>query len=132
MSVSPDQQQQLVFQYQLLTTQLQQLQQYHAEMQAHIGVLQQVQESLRVLASQPEGAEILMPLATGLLVKGGLGKIDSVVLRVGAGVAVTKTPDEAQETLAAQIEELVGGVSDVAAEIASLQQQMHTLLASVA
>ncbi len=119
-------QDQLVYQFQVLNAQLQQMHQYLAEMQTQVMQLEALQQHLSLLSTS-EGGESLLPLSSGVFVKGSLAKVDSVVMQVGAGVCVEKTVSEAQETITGQITQLAEVIAQVEAEIAKVSSQMQNL-----
>ncbi|KZX16216.1 prefoldin subunit alpha [Methanobrevibacter filiformis] len=48
----------------------------------------------------------LVPIGAGSFVNAEINKTDKIIMSVGAGVAITKTPEEAKETLTTQKNEL--------------------------
>lgn len=50
--------------------------------------------------------EALVPIGSGAFMKGEITDSSNVVISVGAGVAISKTPEEAKETLADQKNDL--------------------------
>ena len=121
--------QEMIAFYQGLQNHTQQLEKYLAEMQAHLKVLQQLQEHLKTLETTEEGAELYVPINAGIFMKAKTQKNDKVLLQVGAGVCVEKTPQEAQITIAKQIEQVLEVMTQLEGEVAKAQGQLQQALA---
>ena len=121
--------QEMIAFYQGLQNHTQQLEKYLAEMQAHLKVLQQLQEHLKTLETTEEGAELYVPINAGIFMKAKTQKNDKVLLQVGAGVCVEKTPQEAQITIAKQIEQVLEVMTQLEGEVAKAQGQLQQVLA---
>jgi len=121
--------QEMIAFYQGLQNHTQQLEKYLAEMQAHLKVLQQLQEHLKTLETTEEGAELYVPINAGIFMKAKAQKNDKVLLQVGAGVCVEKTPQEAQITIAKQIEQVLEVMTQLEGEVAKAQGQLQQVLA---
>lgn len=78
--------------------QLQQLDQQLVE-------LDHVRESLEELKGVQEGAELYVPMSSGIFLRAKAGDTGKVVLNVGSSVAVEKTVPEAQQLISDQMEQ---------------------------
>ena len=121
--------QEMITFYQALHNHTEQLQKYLAEMQAHLKVLQQLQEHLKTLETTTEETDLFVPINAGVFMKAKTQKNDKVLLQVGAGVCVEKTPQEAQETIAKQIEQVLEVMTQLEGEAAKAQGQLQQVLA---
>ncbi len=96
---------QVLAQYQVLRTQAEALQQNLELVVSHIAEFRQTLECLEVIGNGSE-VRALVPLGSGAFVDAELGEVKSVVVSVGADVAVRKSVQDAKEDLKARIEEL--------------------------
>ncbi|NOZ82275.1 MAG: prefoldin subunit alpha [Euryarchaeota archaeon] len=96
---------QVVAQYQALRSQAEALRQNIELILSHIAEFRQTLECLEELDSG-ESVRALVPLGSGAFVNAELGKVESVVLSIGADVAVRRSVEEAKRELSSRIEEL--------------------------
>ncbi|GEM_PF-298067 len=100
--VNPEQ---VLAQYQALRSQAEALKQNIELILTHIAEFRQTLECLEAIGSGDK-VEALVPLGSGAFVNAELGRVESVVLSVGADVAVRKSLEEAKRDLNSRIEEL--------------------------
>ena len=67
--------------------------------------LDNVRESLEELKEVREGADLYVPMSSGIFLRAKAGDTGKVVLNVGASVAVEKTVAEAQQLISDQMEQ---------------------------
>ena len=92
--------------FQMLMQQLQQLQQNITSLEKHVVDLRSLDNNLDVVLNSKTGSETLVPLGSGIFLKGILKETDNVVMNIGANACVEKTIDEAKETINKQLEEV--------------------------
>ena len=85
-----------------------------------------------------DSLETLVPVGAGSFMNAEIKKTDEIIMSVGAGVAISKTADEAKETIASQKEELkeslnkmIDNLQKVSQIISQLSPQAEALLAKV-
>ncbi len=92
--------------YQFLMQQLQQLQENVSALEKHIGDLNSLNVNLTGIKQSKVNSEVLMPLGSGIFLKGELKDNSSVIMNVGNGICVDKTLEEAKDTVSKQLEEV--------------------------
>ena len=97
--------------YKLLLHQFQKLQQNIAALEQHIDDLKKIQENIETIATTEVGKETLIPLGSGIFIKGTLSNNKELLMNVGANVCLDKPIPEALQTVAKQAEE-VGALID--------------------
>lgn len=82
--------------------------------------------------------ETLVPVGAGSFMNAEIKKTDEIIMSVGAGVAISKTVDEAKETIASQKEELkesldkmLDNLQKISQIVAQLSPQAEALMAKV-
>ena len=75
-------------------------------LQQRLQILQQAQtelsiskQSLEAIKNAEEGSNILVPTGGGTFVHAKLGKMDTLIVNVGADVSVDMTPEDAMENV---------------------------------
>ena len=92
--------------YQILMQQLQQLQQNISALEKHIIDLRGLDDNLNSLSQTKINSETLMPLGSGIFLKGELKDNKTVIMNVGNNVCVEKNMVEARDTVNKQLEEV--------------------------
>lgn len=92
--------------FQMLSQQLQQLQQNIESLEKHIVDLSTLKESLDNISKVKPGEESLMPLGNGVFIKGEIKETQNVIMNVGSDVFVERTVVEAIETVEKQLGEV--------------------------
>jgi prefoldin alpha subunit len=97
-------------------------------------MIRDVNQSLDELAASKAGAESLVPLSEGIFVKSSIKDVSTLIVNVGSGVCVEKTPEQTKELLNARISELSNHRSQLMAELemqAMEAQQLETELSKL-
>ncbi len=92
--------------YQMLMQQLQQMQQNVTALEKHITDLTTLNMHLETLKDLKEDTDTLIPLGSGIFLRGKISNTAEVVMNVGSGVCVDQTLEEAQQTVLKQLEEI--------------------------
>ena len=103
--------------YQLLMQQLQQLQQNVSDLEKHVVDLNSLADNLNSLNDSEADGETLMPLGSGIFVKGTLKDNKNIIMNVGANVCVEKTVPEAKGVVSKQLNEVGGVIKQIQDEI---------------
>ena len=95
----------------------------------------EVGEALKELQSVKEGAEMLVPLSSGIFVKATLGKTDEFLVNVGSSVSVKKKGEdvvalikEQQVEIRKVLLEATQQIEKLARNAQELQQEINTLI----
>jgi prefoldin alpha subunit len=75
---------------------------------------------------KPE-TDILVPIGAGAMIKGKVGAVDKVLVDLGAGVAVERTPPEAVEALDNRLKEVDETIRRIQDDIARLEERIETM-----
>lgn len=98
--------QQEIMEYQYLSQQLQQLQQTFGTMQRHLDELRRLDMNISELAHVKKGSSTLIPLGSGIYLKGTVEGESELYMNVGAGVVVKKSFAHSLETVRKQVVEV--------------------------
>ncbi|MBS3152322.1 prefoldin subunit alpha [Candidatus Woesearchaeota archaeon] len=113
--------------YQFLMQQLQQLQQNVSALEKHINDLNSLNENLSNLKDSKVNSEVLMPLGSGIFVKGDLKENKSVLMNVGNDICIEKTVEGAKETVEKQLGDVVSVLEQLREEIENTVQKLGSL-----
>ncbi len=101
-------------------------------LQQRLQILQQAQteltiskQSLEAIENAEEGSNILVPTGGGTFVHAKLGKIDTLVVNVGADVSIDMTPEEAMENVTGRLEEVEKAAQSVSQQLEQVLAQMQ-------
>lgn len=75
------------------------------------------------------GNEMLVPIGSGSFIHAKLASKEKVVLNVGAGITIEKTPAEAKESLKARKAEVVEGSKKLNEMLGKIDQEMQRIQA---
>ncbi len=82
--------------------QMQSVQKQLQLMKQHLVELDAAAQAIEDLSKIEKGTEILMPVTSGIFVKGELKDSKNLIVNVGAGTAVTKTAEDSKKLLEEQ------------------------------
>jgi len=101
-------------------------------LQQRLQILQQAQteltiskQSLEAIEKAEEGSNILVPTGGGTFVHAKLGKMDTLIVNVGADVSVDMTPEDAMENVTSRLEEVEKAVQAVSQQLEQVLAQMQ-------
>ena len=101
---------------------------------AEIEILESTLEDVK----DKDSLETLVPVGAGSFMNAEIKKTDEIIMSVGAGVAISKTVDEAKETIVSQKEELkeslnkmIDSLQKISQIVAQLSPQAEALMAKV-
>jgi len=114
-------------------------QQYQAQAEAiarQLGLTQLTAEGLdralravEAMETAEEGTEMLVPIGSGSFIHAKLASKEKVVLNVGAGVNIEKTPAEAKESLKIRKAEVAEGSRKLNEMLGKIDQEMQKIQA---
>lgn len=119
-----------VYEYQMLMQQFQQMQQTFATVSKHREELRRLESNIGEL-SRLKGKDngTMIPLGSGIYIKGSIDETDSVHMNVGSGVVVKKSFDEALDTIRKQLAEVEGFSIQVEQNIQQVASRLQELQA---
>jgi prefoldin alpha subunit len=88
--------------------------------------------AVEALENSQEGQEMLVPIGSGSFVHAKLASTEKVVLSVGAGVSIEKSPSQAREALSARKGEVSEGSRRLNAALSKIDQEMQNIQAVLA
>lgn len=83
--------------------------------------------AVETLEEAEVGQEILVPIGSGSFIHGKLASRENVVLNVGAGVSIEKSPAEAKEILKLRKNEVLDGSKKLTEVLAKIDQEMQKI-----
>jgi prefoldin alpha subunit len=114
-------------------------QQYQAQAEAiarQLGLTQLTAEGLdralravEAMETAEEGTEMLVPIGSGSFIHAKLASKEKVVLNVGAGINIEKTPAEAKESLKTRKAEVAEGSKKLNEMLGKIDQEMQRIQA---
>jgi prefoldin alpha subunit len=127
----------IVNQLNIYKSQSEMLQQQVEAVQGSIAEIEILESTLKDVKDK-NSLETLVPVGAGSFMNAEIKKTDEIIMSVGAGVAISKTVDEAKETMASQKEELkesldkmLNNLQKISQIVAQLSPQAEALMAKV-
>lgn len=127
----------IVNQINIYNNQSEMLQQQVDAIQGSIAEIEILESTLEDVKDK-DSLETLVPVGAGSFMNAEIKKTDEIIMSVGAGVAISKTVDEAKETVASQKEELkesldkmLENLQKISQVVAQLSPQAEALMAKV-
>lgn len=101
-------------------------------LQQRLQILQQAQteltiskQSLEAIENAKEGSNILVPTGGGTFVHAKLGKMDTLIVNIGADVSIDMTPEEAMKNITGRLEEIEKAAQSVNQQLEQILAQMQ-------
>ena len=117
-----------VMEFQLLQQQLEQMQKYLEEIELKLLEFHKTKESLSEMASLKPGSEAFIPLAQGIFAQGNINETSTLLVNVGADIAVTKTIPQVKELIDRQVSELSEVKEQLDGNVIQLTHRLNELL----
>ncbi len=118
---------------QMLSSEIQQIQQQMQSVDKQIVELQRLEETLTDLSKTKPGTESLSALGSGIFVKSKIENTKEVVMAVGANISVTKPVEDAKKVITNQLsetekalKELEKAISERMVKAQMLQQELQS------
>ncbi len=102
------------------------LQQQMEAMQTTLGELEILENTITALQDEKD-LKTLIPVGAGSFVNAEIKNTDEVIMSVGAGVAITKTIDEAKITINSQKEEVKEAMGKLSKNINTLNDMINKI-----
>jgi len=112
---------------QMLGQQIQQIQQQMQSFEHQIGELRSVHDSVEEMSKTKEGTEVLIPLGSGVFVKGEIKDSKNLVMGVGSKVIIEKPAEHALEVINSQISEIEKVIIQIESELIKLTEKAQGL-----
>ena len=93
------------FELKVIDEQMRQLQHQIAQIEGHISEFENAIKTIGELGGK-EGEETFVPVSSAIFAKAKMGDTGKLVVNVGAGIAVEKSPEETMRIIEKQIGEL--------------------------
>lgn len=119
--------QQEVMEYQYLAQQMQQLQQTFGTMQKHLDELKRLDMNISELANTKKGNSTLIPLGSGIYVKGVLEGENELYMNVGSSIVVRKSFAHSLETVRKQVVEVENFIVQIEQNIQQIALRLQEL-----
>ncbi|MFH1182314.1 MAG: prefoldin subunit alpha [Candidatus Woesearchaeota archaeon] len=106
------------------------MKQIEAQVQAvseRLAQIREVEDSLDELKAAKAGSEALVPVSEGIFVKAAIKDTASLIVNVGSGVCVEKTPEQTKELLNQRVSELAAHRTQLIAELEMQAMQADKL-----
>ncbi len=127
--------QQKYFELQMLDQQMKQVQKQVEAIERQVGEIEEVQQSLDELGKSKQGAEMWVPISSGIFLKARLDDNEKLAVNVGGSTVVRKDIPATKVMLAVQATEmrkfqteLVGQFEKMAEQAAGMQQELQELI----
>ena len=88
-----------MLQLEILKEQGQQMAQQKAQISMQVQELEYTQNTIKDLKNAKKGTEMMIPIGTGMYVKGKIESVDDIITAIGGKVAVGKTLDDVKEII---------------------------------
>jgi prefoldin alpha subunit len=93
--------------------------------------LERASTAVEALDKAEIGEEMLVPIGSGSFIHATLASKEKVVLNVGAGVSIEKTPAEAREIFKSRKDEIMEGSRKLNEALARIDQEMQKIQAAI-
>ncbi|MBI5797575.1 prefoldin subunit alpha [Candidatus Woesearchaeota archaeon] len=120
------------FQLQELQQTIQQIRQQLHMLRQQKQELEQVSEAIAEMKKTKNGHELLIPLGAGVFTKAKVSENKTIILNVGAQIAVEKDISSAEDLIGKQLQELTAIEASMNEELAHVSQQFQFLQMSQA
>ncbi|MBS3159636.1 prefoldin subunit alpha [Candidatus Woesearchaeota archaeon] len=117
----------LYLEYQLLTKEVQEMENTIVNINEHIITLKNLKDNLIELKKIKKNTETLIPLGKGVFFKGSFSDANNVIMNIGANICIEKTNIEAQKTIEEQMRELLVFVDNIDKELSNSFQKLNEL-----
>jgi prefoldin alpha subunit len=117
-----------VMEFQLLQQQLEQIQKYLEEIELKLLEFHKTKESLSEASSIASGSDVFVPLAQGIFARGKIDEPSTLLVNVGADIAVTKTIPQVTELIDRQVSELSEVKEQLDGNVIQLTHRLNELL----
>jgi prefoldin alpha subunit len=84
-------------------------------------------EFLKNLNQLKPDTEILVPVGSGAMIKAKISGIDRVLVEIGSGVVVEKTPNEAIQIIEGRMKDVDEVIARIQKDITSIQEKIEAL-----
>ena len=91
---------------QMLDVQMKQIHKQLESVEENIGELMQTKNNIESIRGISQGTEILVPISSGIFVKGAIKDTSGLLVNVGANTVVNKSVEETKALLDSQMEEI--------------------------
>lgn len=95
-------------------------------MQVTLGELESLETTVAAL-NEGENLKTLIPIGAGSFVNAEIKNTDEIIMSVGAGVAITKTIEDAQKTITSQKEEIRDAMGKMSKNIQTLNDMINKI-----
>lgn len=113
--------------YQMLVSQIEQVQQSVVNLENHLIELKSLELSLKEMKGVEEGKEILIPMGSGIFMQGSLGSSKKIIMNVGSGVCVEKNLDDSISVVGDQIKEVENAAVQMIAGLEEMSEKRESL-----
>ena len=114
-------------QMQLLEQQMQQIQKHLQLLENQLHELNITEQALDEIKTTKIGAEILVPMASGIFVKAELKDNKELAVNVGANTVVKKSIEEAKKLITSQVEDITNMQQNLTANFQKLTESAQML-----
>ncbi|MBN1683416.1 prefoldin subunit alpha [Candidatus Bathyarchaeota archaeon] len=125
---SPSKEEQLnriLYEYQLMESSVQILQQRYQILSSASTDLQISQQTLQDMKNLPHDNPILIPIGGGTFVRGKTGDLNLVVVGIGADISVEMKVEDALKEIANRLDEVLKTKTSVEEQLGQIVQQME-------
>lgn len=114
--------QQKYVEFQVVTAQIKQLQKAVQLLEEQSFEISSVSEGLEDIKKMRKGAEMLVPIAGGIFIKGELKENSELIVNVGSNVAVAKTAEDTKKLLEERTKEISSEKEELVLQLQGLIQ----------
>jgi len=120
--------QQKYLEYQIISQQIEQMQQQFTQIQHQMMELVKVNDTLEELKKSDDQREILIPLGAGIFVNGNVSNPKNLITNIGMQTAVNKSVDEVNKLVKEQIQQLNEYTQQIKDEISKLALHQQNIV----
>lgn len=89
--------------------------------------MENTKETISEMKSVKSGSEIFMPIGSGNFVQGKMSNMEKILVGVGGGIAIKKSPEDATKFLETRIGEVKSALIELNNQMVQIENEMHAL-----
>ncbi len=114
-------------QMQILQAEMQVIRERQHSLSHRLADLAETRQAIAEMVSVKSGSEILLPLGSGNFVSGKVSDTEKILVGVGGGIAIKKSPEEALKFLDERVAEAGSALQELEKQFAQLEAELHRL-----
>ncbi|MCK4550822.1 MAG: prefoldin subunit alpha, partial [Candidatus Aenigmarchaeota archaeon] len=117
-----------MLQLEILKEQGQQMAQQKSQISMQVQELEYTKNTIKDLKNAKKGTEMMIPIGTGMYVKGKIESVDDIITAIGGNVAVGKTLDDVKEIIDERMKRMKELETQIDSELENIDSEGEKLV----